>query len=148
MTPDLSMDAAGMAYCGVIHPDISLDLREETGAAAWSDPVAYSAAERRWNGEIGKFEGVRWIESPRAEMWANEGVSNVDVYGTIICGQQALAKVYSTVTGPNPQVRFGPITDNLMRERPAGWLWYGGYGRFREASLRRIEAASSIGDNA
>ncbi|MCP3856729.1 MAG: hypothetical protein GY698_18640 [Actinomycetia bacterium] len=144
MTPEPS---GSSAYAGGIHPDIALDLREETGSAAWSDPVAYSAADRRWNNELGKFEGVRWITSPRAEVWANGGDGNVDVYGTIICGQQALAKLYSSVTGPTAQVRFGAITDNLMRERPAGWLWIGGYGRFREASLQRIEAMSSIGDN-
>jgi hypothetical protein len=36
----------------------------------------------------------------------------------------------------------------LMRLQPMGWYWLGGYGRFREASLRRIESASSIGANA
>ncbi|MCP3852496.1 MAG: hypothetical protein GY694_20040, partial [Gammaproteobacteria bacterium] len=56
MTPEPS---GSSAYAGVIHPDIALDLREETGSAAWSDPVAYSAADRRWNNELGKFEGVR-----------------------------------------------------------------------------------------
>ena len=35
----------------------------------------------------------------------------------------------------------------LSRFQPVGWYWLGGYARFREASLRRIESASSIGAN-
>jgi len=42
---------------------------------------------------------------------------------------------------------IGPVTDKLRRQRPIGWYWLGGYARFREACLRRIESASSIGDN-
>jgi hypothetical protein len=62
-------------------------------------------------------------------------------------GRQALAKAHSIVDGNGafPKVVRGPIVDALERFHPMGWYWLGGYGRFREASLRRIEAASSIG---
>jgi hypothetical protein len=40
------------------------------------------------------------------------------------------------------------VVDSLMRFNPIGWYWLGGYGRFREASLRRVESSSSIGANA
>jgi hypothetical protein len=75
---------------------------------------------------------------------------NIDVYDTYVMGRQALAKAYSFVdgNGPVPSVRRGPVVDSLMRFNPIGWYWLGGYGLFREASLRRIESASSIGVNA
>ena len=55
----------GNYYWGGIHPDVSADLRTETGAAAWRDPHNYSAANAIFAGEIGAYEGAFFIESPR-----------------------------------------------------------------------------------
>ena len=141
-------------YMGYIHPDVSYDLRRETGVASWRDPHVYSDPASIYNGEIGAFEGVRFIETPRAKLFADASdgagsAGNIDVYCTHICGRQALAKAHSIVdgNGPFPRVVRGPVTDTLMRFQPVGWYWLGGYARFREASLRRIEACSSIGAN-
>ena len=137
-------------YMGFIHPDVSYDLRSETGAAAWRDPHVYVDTDMIYNGEIGAFEGVRFVETPRAPLFADEGASStVDVYGTLVMGRQALAKAHSITdgNGPLPKIVRGPITDTLERFQPIGWYWLGGYGRFREASLRRIESSSSIGAN-
>jgi N4-gp56 family major capsid protein len=138
-------------YMGYIHPDVSYDLRKETGAASWRDPHVYSDPANIYNGEIGAFEAVRFIETSRAKNFENEGASStVDVYATLIMGRQSLAKAHSLVdgNGPFPRVVRGPVVDSLMRFNPVGWYWFGGYGRFREASLRRIESSSSIGANA
>ena len=40
-------------------------------------------------GEIGKLDEVRFIESTNAVVFTGEGDSSVDVYGTIIFGQEA-----------------------------------------------------------
>lgn len=141
-------------YMGFIHPDVSYDLRSETGAAAWRDPHVYVDTDMIYNGEIGAFEGVRFIETPRAPVFADASdgagsTGNIDVYATLVMGRQALAKAHSIVDGNGalPKIVRGPITDTLERFRPIGWYWLGGYGRFREASLRRIESSSSIGAN-
>ena len=137
-------------YMGYIHPDVSYDLRSETGAAAWRDPHVYVDTDMIYNGEIGAFEGIRFIETPRAPLFVDGGASNVDAYGTLVMGRQALAKAHSITdgNGANPSIVRGPIVDTLERFQPIGWYWLGGYGRFREASLRRIESSSSIGANA
>lgn len=136
-------------YMGYIHPDVSYDLRSETGAAAWRDPHVYVDTDMIYNGEIGAFEGIRFVETPRAPLFEDGGASNVDAYGTLVMGRQALAKAHSITdgNGPLPKIVRGPITDSLERFRPIGWYWLGGYGLFREASLRRIESSSSIGAN-
>jgi hypothetical protein len=90
---------------------------------------------------------VEYIETPRALLVTDGGSSTTDVYGTVLIGQQALAKAYSTTYGENPSVVFGPVTDSLRRFQPVGWYSMCGYGRFREAAIRRIESASSIGSN-
>jgi N4-gp56 family major capsid protein len=141
-------------YMGFIHPDVSYDLRSETGAAAWRDPHVNVDTENIYNGEIGTFEAVRFIETPRAKVFENASdgsgsTGTIDVYCTHVMGRQALAKAHSIVdgNGPLPRVVRGPVVDTLERFQPIGWYWLGGYGRFREASLRRIESASSIGAN-
>ena len=141
-------------YMGYIHPDVSYDLRKETGVASWRDPHVYSDPANIYNGEVGAFEGVRFIETPRAKIFedASNGsgsTGTVDAYCTHICGRQALAKAHSIVDGNGafPRVVRGPVVDVLQRFQPVGWYWLGGYARFREASLRRIESSSSIGSN-
>jgi N4-gp56 family major capsid protein len=142
------------SYIGFIHPDVSYDFRSATDAAAWRTPANYVDPTGIYNGEIGLFESVRFIETPRAPLFANAGngtggAGNIDVYATLIMGRQALAKAFSTQDGNGamPKVVRGNVTDVLMRLQPMGWYWLGGYGRFREASLRRIESASTIGAN-
>jgi N4-gp56 family major capsid protein len=142
------------SYMGFIHPDVSYDFRSATDAAAWRTPANYVNPEGIYNGEIGLFESVRFIETPRAKVFENASdgsgsTGTVDVYCTHIMGRQALAKAFSTQDGNGavPKIVRGNVTDYLMRLQPLGWYWLGGYGRFREASLRRIESSSSIGTN-
>jgi N4-gp56 family major capsid protein len=143
------------SYIGFIHPDVSYDFRSAVDVASWRTPANYVNPEGIYNGEIGLFESVRFIETPRAPIFENafngSGAPGTgDSYATLIMGRQALAKAFSTQDGNGamPKVVRGNVTDVLMRLQPMGWYWLGGYGRFREASLRRIESASSIGANA
>jgi len=135
-------------YMAFIHPDVSYDLRRETGAASWRDPHVYSNIGPIYNGEIGAFEAVRFVETPRAPLNLTGGsASTVDLYQTLIMGRQSLAKAHSIVdgNGPFPKVVRGPVVDSLMRFNPMGWYWLGGYGIFREAALRSINSSSSLG---
>jgi N4-gp56 family major capsid protein len=141
----------GGFYAAHIHPDVSIDLREETGAASWRDPHTYSEPGAIWAGEVGAFEGFRFVETPRAPVFADAGSSTTltDVYATLFTGFQALAKAWSdSVSAQHAQVVMGPVVDSLKRFHPVGWYWLGGYGIFRQASIRRFESSSSIGTNA
>lgn len=144
----------GGSYVAMIHPDVSYDFRGATDAAAWRTPANYVNPQGIYNGEIGTFEGVRFIESPRAPLFAdasdNSGsAGNIDVYGTLIMGRQALAKGISLggEYGAQPTMVYGTVTDLLQRFRPVGWKHFVGYAVFRQEALRRIESASSIGAN-
>jgi N4-gp56 family major capsid protein len=135
-------------YMAFIHPDVSYDLRRETGAASWRDPHVYSNIGPIYNGEIGAFEAVRFIETPRAPIDLTGGsASTVDLYSTIIMGRQSLAKAHSITDGNGayPKVVRGPVVDSLMRFNPIGWYWLGGYGIFRQAAIRVINSSSSLG---
>ena len=135
-------------YMGFIHPDVSYDLRRETGAASWRDPHNYVDTAMIYNGEIGAFESVRFIETPRAPLDLTGGsASTVDLYQTIIMGRQSLAKAHSITDGNGafPNVVRGPVVDSLMRFNPVGWYWLGGYGIFRQAAIRVLNTSSSLG---
>ena len=122
-----------------IHPEVSHDLRAETGAASWRDPHVYSQPSEIWAGEIGSFEGAYFVESPRLYV-ATDGASSAKNYRTIVAGQQALAEAVAE----EPHVVIGPVTDRLMRHRPVGWYGVLGFKRYRENALYRIESGSSI----
>jgi len=135
-------------YMGFIHPDVSYDLRRETGAASWRDPHNYVDTAGIYNGEIGAFEAIRFIETPRAPLDLTGGsASTVDLYQTIIMGRQSLAKAHSITDGNGayPKVVRGPVVDSLMRFNPVGWYWLGGYGIFRQAAIRVLNTSSSLG---
>jgi hypothetical protein len=55
----------GAMYWAGIHPEVSHDLRKETGAGAWRTPHEYQTNDQIWSGEIGSFEGAYYVESPR-----------------------------------------------------------------------------------
>jgi len=56
----------GSQYWAGIHPEVSHDLRAETGSAGWLLPNQYgSAQDRIWAGEIGTYEGAYYVESAR-----------------------------------------------------------------------------------
>ena len=149
-----SVATFGGLYAAIIHPDVSYDLRGETGAAAWRDPHTYSQPNEIWNGEVGAFEGFRFMESPRAGKLvdASDGAGaagTVDVYQTLFMGRQSIAKGTSTGGGygRNPIVVLGPVIDKLQRFRTVGWKHFVGYGIFRQEAIRRVESASTIGTN-
>lgn len=127
-----------MYWCG-IHPEVSYDLRRETGSGAWRTPHEYQSNAEIWAGEIGSFEGAYFVESPRLYT-ALDGASSAKVYRTFIAGQQALAEAVAE----EPHVIVGPVTDKLMRARPVGWYGVLGHAVYRQEALYRIETGSSI----
>ena len=127
----------GAEYWAGIHPDVSHDLMLENG---WLIPNAYGSDQMRiWAGEVGRFKGAFFVESPRLYS-ATDGASSAKVYRTILVGQQALAEAVAE----EPHTVIGPVTDKLNRFRPIGWYGVLGFARFREEALYRIESGSSI----
>ena len=134
-------------YMGYIHPDVSYDLRRETGNASWNAPHVNVDTMNIYNGEIGTFESVRFIETPRAKVFTNasNGTSTtgtIDVYCTHIMGRQALAKAYSQVDGNGmvPKVVRGPVVDSLMRFNPIGSVAMAASAKHRCVALSRHPA--------
>lgn len=157
---DVSFDDAVLGqygtgwYAAMVHPDVALDIREQSGSGAWRVPQEYAGAANGagfvsgvWSGEIGGFEGFRWVENSRAPYFVQGGSSSQNVYGTLFFGKEALLKIWPTVegNGPVPQMVDSPITDRLRRFRPIGWYQMVAYGIFRQNCLYRYETSSQVG---
>ena len=129
----------GSYYAGVVHPNVVYDLRVETGSGSWRVPNEYGTDQSRiWNGEVGAFEGVRFIENPRMRN-ATDGASSARVYRGFILGREALGK--HVITGP--ETRIGPVTDKLSRFRTIGWYSDLDVQIARDLAIVRLESASA-----
>jgi N4-gp56 family major capsid protein len=133
----------GNLYASYIHPEVSHDLRAETGTAGWRQPHEYVDTAGIYAGELGTYEGVAFVESPRlpnSQIGSGSSTTQTRVYSTFIMGQQALAEAVAE----EPHTVIGPVTDKLMRLRPLGWYGVLGWARYRPTALWRIETCSSV----
>lgn len=137
----------GSFYTAYIHPQVSYDLKRETGAGSWRQPHEYSAPGNIWASELGEYEGAVYIESPRGQntqIGAGAGGTQTRVFNTYFTGQQALAEA---VAEEFHTVR-GPVVDKLTRFQPLGWYGVAGWNLYRPESLIVAKTASSARPNA
>jgi len=134
---------AGTFYVGQTHPHVILDLREESGAGSWRVPNEYGASQDRiWKGEVGEYEGVRWVENALTSVTAT-GANSANVYNTYIFGRGGLAEaVYE-----EPHVVIGPEVDKLRRFRTVGWYGILDFKVFEPKAIQRIVSGTSLGDD-
>jgi len=104
----------GGMYVSYIHPEVSHDLRTETGNNIWRTPHEYQNAGALLAGELGAWEGVRFIETPRmtntisgkalTALATASAVSGASGEFTIVAANAAfggLAEVGDAISGTN-----------------------------------------------
>ncbi len=104
----------GGMYVSYIHPEVSHDLRTETGNNIWRTPHEYQNVGPLLAGELGAWEGVRFIETPRmtntvsgaalTALATAPAVSGVSGEFTIVAANAAfggLAEVGDAISGTN-----------------------------------------------
>lgn len=132
-------DFGGYYMCG-IHPKVVHDLREETGSGSWRVPNEYGTSQMRiWQGELGEFEGVRFVQNTRTRQ-ATDGASSAVVYRSWVLGHEAIAE--NVVEEPSSVI--SPVVDKLQRFTGIGWYGVLGWALYRDESLVRLETSSSV----
>jgi len=93
-------------WCG-IHPEVSHDLRAESGNLGWNFVHAQSApaVDNIWAGEIGDYEGAFFVESSRIPS-AKNGAD-----------QSALATTTATVAGTSAGFTIGVASSSVIASR-------------------------------
>jgi len=121
----------GDLYAVGCQPGVVYELRKETGSGGWRVPNEYGASQENiWNGEIGAFEGARFVENARTRV-AADGAASAKVARSYFFGREALAE--SIVVEPG--VVVGPVIDRLNRFKPIGWYGDFDFEVFRNESL-------------
>jgi N4-gp56 family major capsid protein len=131
-------------YLAIVHPWQSMDLREQTGDAAWLAPAIRQDKAKIENGHIGSFGGATFVESNRVYS-AADGTTSEPVYRALFLGEEALACAYASNTcGEMPHIEIAPVVDKLNRFAHVGWYWVGGFKILRDAAVVRAESAVSV----
>ena len=119
-------------WCG-IHPEVSHDLRAESGNLGWNFVHAQSApaVDNIWAGEIGDYEGAFFVESSRIPS-AKDGAD-----------QSALTTTAVTVAGTSAGFTLGVASSSVIASRAEVGDKISGTGI---ASTAKIGAISTTGD--
>ena len=125
----------GAFYVGYIHPEVSHQLRTETGSNTWRTPHDYQDASALIAGELGSWEGVRFIETPNVTV-AVDAVDGSKTFNSYILGAQALAEA----VWKEPKIEFGNVVDKLNRFRPVGWHGILNWKLYRPQALIKIQS--------
>ena len=131
-------------YVGIIHPDVSYDLMSDP---KWINVKTYSDPEGIYQGEIGKIEGVRFVETSEAKVFTGEGSGARDVYSTLILGDDAYGVTEITGGGLQhivKQLGSAGTADPLNQRATAGWKATKTAERLVEAYMVRVETASTF----
>ena len=94
------------SFVGIIHPDCAHDLMSDP---KWVNVKTYSDPSGIYEGEIGKIEGVRFVESSEAKIFAGEDLAS-DSRTLLVNGQ---------ISSPTKQVTFdgGTVKENALAGR-------------------------------
>jgi N4-gp56 family major capsid protein len=131
------------SYIGICHPNTSYDLKAITNFV----PVEkYSSTMSVIEGEIGKYDEVRFVETANAKVFTGEGASAIDVYATLISGSDAYGT--TRISGEAVQNIVKPLgsggtADPLNQRATSGWKATFVAKILNDAFLVRIEHAVS-----
>jgi N4-gp56 family major capsid protein len=133
-------------YHAIVHPAVVFDFEEDSDVGGWLAVGQYSQPGAIQSGELGKYAGVIFYESPRARVFAAGGAGGVDVYSTFIAGPDAYAFGDWGRTTFH-YVGFTATTGNELAQLSSlGWKGWLGAMLVDEAGARyiRVESASGL----
>lgn len=131
------------SYIGLVHPNTTYDLKAITG---FTSIEKYASTAGVMDGEVGKYDEVRFVESTNAKVFTGEGASAIDVYSTIIFGMDAYGT--SRISGEAMKNIVKPLgsagtADPLDQRATSGWKATFVAKILNDAFLVRIEHAVS-----
>ena len=129
-------------YIGIMHPNVSFDMREQVGWNAWVEVKKYTDLVKDIvTGEIWTLMGVRIIESSFVQTFS----SNVTVYPTYVFGEGAygtsqLQAYETTFISRNNKDSYNPLGLFSI----VGWKMAIASIILQQDALVRIESASTL----
>lgn len=126
---------AGDFYICFIHPHQGRGLRDDN---SWINASQYAGSTQIFNGEIGRYEDVRFIETTQMPILsaAGGGTPKANVYQSLMIGEDA----YGLAFGLPPELRDNGIED-FGRKHAIAWYCIMGAGALVEDRVIRLETA-------
>jgi N4-gp56 family major capsid protein len=78
-------------YHAIIHPATVHSLMSDDDAGGWLDANKYTDNRPLLTGELGRYAGVRFMESAYSSIFLEGGTSSANVYSTVVYGPGAWA---------------------------------------------------------
>lgn len=108
-------------YIGIVSQHTTFDLKDIPGFIRVEE---YPSSKKAMEGEVGALDEVRFVETPVAYSSASAGAGSIDVYYTIILGQNAYG--ISRISGNALKNIIKPLgsagtADPLDQRQTSGW---------------------------
>jgi len=131
-------------FHAIVDPAVVFDFEEDEALGGWKAVGTYTSPNGILAGELGKYAGVKFLESPSARSFAAGGAGGADVFSTIIMGPDAYAfGDWGNIT--THYVAPGGHGDELAQVASIGWKCRIGAMLVDEAGPRyvRIESGAT-----
>jgi N4-gp56 family major capsid protein len=107
-------------FHAIVDPAVVFDFEEDEALGGWKAVGTYTSPNGILAGELGKYAGVRFVESSSARSFAAGGAGGADVYSTIVMGPDAYAfGDWGNIT--THYVAPGGHGDELAQVASIGW---------------------------
>jgi N4-gp56 family major capsid protein len=133
----------GEDFVAVAHPHVTRDLmREGVTASSWFYTHANGGDTAAiYNGEVGRYLGARFVESPKVNKITNANATPASVYTTYFLGQEAVVEHVVT----EPRIVVGNIgRDSFGRFFHVGWYGHLGWSLYRPEPLELVKTSATI----
>jgi N4-gp56 family major capsid protein len=122
-------------YVGIVGPQVAHDIQQDT---RWLNVHTYSANTELFNGEIGKLDGIRYVETNN--VWSEsttEGTRDItgaaDVFASVFTGTDAYGVVELSGKGPNsPKIE---VIDKADKSDPLNQLLICGWSAYYNSAV-------------
>lgn len=96
-------------YRAIVDPFTSFDFQEDNSVGGWMDAARYAGSMPLLTGELGRFAGVRFIESSVAKKFADGGTTSKAIAVTITAATDVFAATAHGLAAGD-KVRFRVLT--------------------------------------
>jgi N4-gp56 family major capsid protein len=131
------------SYIGLVHPNTTYDLK---GISSFTPIEKYASTTGTMEGEVGKVDEVRFVESTNCKVFTGAGAAGIDVYATIVFGSDAYGT--TRISGEALKNIVKPLgsagtADPLDQRATSGWKATFVAKILNDAFLVRLEHAVS-----
>ena len=138
-------------YVAIVHPYVSYDLKNDP---KWEEMHKYVTPENMYNGEIGRIEGVRFVETSEAAIYTgaeNDCPTGLAVFGCLFLADGAYGVTEITGGGLQTiikQLGSAGAADPLNQRSTVGWKAIKTAEILLQPYMWRVECCSAFSDDA